>query len=336
MRFERQAGGRPPRGPMTIPGPGFAARLFAILSLLLVSAQAGALDHLVFVTDGDAPAYREFLAAARTTLAAGHNPPKIDHIDATGHDAHWLTRAVPASAEIIVGVGSQGTLKALGAKHGKPVLAALIPRLTFESILAETGTTTASGRVSAVFLDQPYGRQMRLIRLALPDKRRIGVLLGPSTADEAELLRRAGDGQRLNVQTLLVREPDALAKALDAALRTNELILAVPDPDVFNRQTVQYLFLTTYRREVPIVGFSEAYVNAGAAIGLYSAPAQIGRQVAETIGQLTPQSSIQLPPPQYPFYFSIAVNARVAHSLGIRLGNAAELTEKLRRQEPTP
>lgn len=49
-----------------------------------------------------------------------------------------------------------------GAKLSAPVLSALIPRISFERILRDSGRT-ASSQLTALYLDQPLNRQLALI-----------------------------------------------------------------------------------------------------------------------------------------------------------------------------
>ncbi|HUY02335.1 MAG TPA: ABC transporter substrate binding protein, partial [Rhodocyclaceae bacterium] len=121
----------------------------------------------------------------------------------------------------------------------------------------------------------------------------------------------------------------ALARALDGA----DALLAVADPLVYNGNTIENILLASFRAGVPLVAFSPAYVRAGALLGLYSTPAQIGTQagkMARAVLQGRP-----LPPPQYPTEFTVEINRHVARSLGLDL-NAAVLARRLQQMERLP
>jgi ABC-type uncharacterized transport system substrate-binding protein len=85
---------------------------------------------------------------------------------------------------------------------------------------------------------------------------------------------------------------------------------------------------------VPVIGFSPAYVKAGALVAVHSTPAQLARQVNEILQRLSVNPT--LPAPQHPEYFSIAVNAHVARSLEIPLENEEAVATKLRGARPKP
>jgi ABC-type uncharacterized transport system substrate-binding protein len=173
-------------------------------------------------------------------------------------------------------------------------------------------------RLSAVFIDQPLSRQMDLLRLALPEKKRVGVILGPASQDlESELGNQARE-HTLELTVARITERSGLYGALQNVLPASDLLLMLPDPLVANADTVYGLLLTTYRAQLPVVGFSEGLLNAGALLSLYSTAHQQGRQGAEIAREVLARPGA-LPEPQYPKYFTVRVNVSVARSLGLHL-----------------
>src|SRR5262249_44877314 len=117
----------------------------------------------------------------------------------------------------------------------------------------------------------------------------------------------------LTLSTARINDRADLYGALRSVLPASDLLLMVPDPVVANADTVYGLLLTTYREQLPVVGFSEGLLNAGALISLFSTARQQGRQGGEIAHQLLIHGGA-LPAPQYPKYFSVRVNASVARS----------------------
>jgi len=119
-------------------------------------------------------------------------------------------------------------------------------------------------------------------------------------------------------------ESSGVYAALQRVLQSSDALLALPDPVAFNASTAYGMMLTTYRAQVPVIGFSEGLVKAGALLGLYSTANQVGRQGAEIAGRILSGDS-GLPAPQYPRYFTVRANHAVARSLGISLEDDATL-----------
>jgi ABC-type uncharacterized transport system substrate-binding protein len=206
----------------------------------------------------------------------------------------------------------------------------LLPRAAFDRI-AEMAGRHGLKNLSAVVLDQPVGRQLDLIRIALPDKTRIGVVLGAESQVLGPALQAAAAERDLRLETSLVSGADNIFHALQRLFANSEVLLAEPDPVVFNGTTIQNILLSTYRVQMPLIGFSPAYVKAGALVALYSTPAQIGAQVGEIARAVLAGKA--MPPPQSPREFSVATNPHVAHSLGLHIDDAEVLSERLHKLE---
>lgn len=230
---------------------------------------------------------------------------------------------------VAIGVGALRGLIDAGTRM--PLLAALVPRASYAGLATAAGQ---GGRAhSAVWLDQPAGRQFDLLRLALPSRQRVGVVYGPeSRIFENEMQRAAGE-RGVAVVSARIDTAAQLSAALQKTLEDADLLLALPDPQIYNGATIQNVLTATYRHRIPMAGFSPAYAKAGALLALYSTPAQIGTQVGEIVRGFL--AGRPLPPAQGPRDFSIGVNGDVARSLGISVGaDAAEKwAEQLRGRE---
>lgn len=244
-----------------------------------------------------------------------------------------FSAARPSAPQLYVALGAQAALALARIQPAAPVLCTLLPRRAFERAL-EHGRLKASAQFSALVLDQPLSRQLALVRLALPDAKRLGVLWGPESKALAPALGAAAAAQGLNLVQAdwVVGEP--VLYGLRRVLESAEVLLAMPDPEVFNANTVQHLLLASFRARVPMVAFSPAYVRAGALMAVYVTPAQLGEQAA-SLAQGVLQGKDLPPQPIHSRKFSIQVNDHVGRSLGLTL-NAGELSTRLKRLEGTP
>lgn len=237
--------------------------------------------------------------------------------------------------ELIVTVGTaalDGALEQLARKEAGwsriPLLATLVPQAVVEARRAKLGPRP----FAAVVLDQPLGRQLALIRRALPDRQRVGVVPGPQTRPLlAQLEREARARGMALVVGPEVRATEDIYPALREVLIHADVVLALPDPLVYNGATLQNILLTTYRARVPMVAFSSAYVKAGAVVAVHSTPAQVARQTAQAVRDWL--AGREPPATIYNREFAVVANERVAASLGLRPIDSEEVAAELRRQE---
>lgn len=302
-----------------------AALMTAVLCLMTYGSMAAPVTGWIALSDAGG-VYVETAEALRAEVERTH-PGRIDW--RVAHSAQFRKTRPEPQWVVAVGSAALRDMQDLFADDPTPplLLAVLIPRLAFER-LADPSRLRA-GQISAVFLDQPPARQMELARLAIPSLRALGVLLGGESRTAATALEKAARERGFE---LLARQVvgDGLFPALQALLPEVDGLLAVPDPLVFNSQTATNILAATYRRRIPLIGFSPAYARAGALVSLYSSPDQIGVRGGEVLRQAF--SSRILPPPQWPRDFVVRVNQDVARSLGLSI-EEAQLAQQLRRAE---
>jgi len=229
---------------------------------------------------------------------------------------------------LVVAVGVQALQYAVKQNGNHAVLGVLVPQPVFEKLQA----SASNGNLSAIVLDQPPSRQMRLLHRLLPQAKSVGIPLGPTSTRNSEALGRAASDSNIKAVMTPIQQESDLTPALKSMLELSDALLAVPDPLVHQPGTAQTLLLTSYRYQKPVIGYSQAYVTAGALAAVYSSPADIARHAAEITDQF-PERQKALPPFQPPRYFSVGINRQVARSLGLDLQDAESLMESLRKEE---
>jgi putative tryptophan/tyrosine transport system substrate-binding protein len=115
--------------------------------------------------------------------------------------------------------------------------------------------------------------------------------------------------------------------ALQKVLKRSDLLLALPEPAIYNSSTLRNILLSTYHARIPLIGFSSAHVKAGAICAVFSTPEQLASQTGTVVLNFIATSI--LPPEQYPKFFEIAVNERVAKSLAIGIKKPDELASRM-------
>lgn len=297
---------------------------FFLLVGAVGSVRAGAL--VVIVSSERSTAYVEAASALLSELER----LGVSRADTRQQTALEFQNTGPDSPRLVVALGAQAAQAVAKTEPKYAVLCALLPRTSFESVMRETGKKS-SEQFSALLLDQPMGRQLELVRLALPAAKNVGVLWGPESKSTEPALKAQAALKLLSLVEGRVTNENALFPQLKKVLAEADVLLALADQQVFNAQTIQNILLTSFRAQVPLVGFSPAYVRAGALLAVFSTPEQIGRQVAGLAKEVLLGKGLPAVP-QYPSSFSVLVNDHVARSLGLSL-DAALLTARLKSTE---
>ncbi len=303
--------------------------LAPLLLLLALTGLARANDPVVAIVSSErSAAYQEAADSVLAELAQGSGPRR--------ETVQLLAGEWPAyrgnAPRLYVALGTEACATLARGTVSAPVLCALLPRASFERVLRESGRR-AGATFSALYLNQPLGRQLDLVRLALPRVQRVGVLWGTESQANEPQLEAAAQVRGMKVVGVMVRSDEPVFNGLKKLLDESDLLLAFADPQIYNSHTIQNILLGSFRAQVPMVAFSPAYVRAGALLAVHSTPSQIGQQAgALARGVLQGQP---LGVPQYPLQFEVSVNEHVARSLGLKL-DGITLAERLRRLERGP
>jgi ABC-type uncharacterized transport system substrate-binding protein len=244
---------------------------------------------------------------------------------------NYAARSLP-TPQFIVAVGVRA-LEVMLERHAEslggrvPILATLVPRASYEALVGRVGAA-----VSAVWLDQPLERYLALIRLAMPERTRLGVLFGPDSESLKPALLKAAAAKGLTVyHATLYAQDDNLYPALRTVLAESQMLLALPDNLVFNPVSLQNILITAYRQRVPLVTYSAAHVKAGATLALHASPVQVAEQTAAAVRAWL--GGRGLPAARGMDRFSVAVNAQVGRSLGLSTVEPQALTDALKRED---
>jgi len=302
--------------------------LLACVLLWAGPATGGAAVPVAVVLSKAGGIHAQTLAGLRQRLAAAGAPVRIKVLELDESGA--LSRATLARGRfrLLVAVGSRATQAALVHRREVPVLSVLMPEVAVRALagLPEPGD---DGRFAVIYLDQPPDRQMAFIRRLLPRARTVGVLLGRLGQGKRRLLAQAARRHGLELRAAVVEDPARTAAVIQDMVGGSDVVLAVYDPVVINARSARWLLVSAYQKQVPVIGFSRAFVRAGALASLYSSPRLVGRQAAELILEMAAAGRWRMLGPYYPRYFSVEFNRRLARALRIRLPDEEQLSRQM-------
>lgn len=160
------------------------------------------------------------------------------------------------------------------------------------------------------------------------------MLWGPESVARAPVLRGQAQAAGLTLVEARVDSADGLFAAIRQVLDGSDVLLALPDAQVYNGASIRNILLAAMRRQVPVVAFSPAYVRAGALLALYQTPTQAGVQAAAMLQDALRDKGWPANPVESAD-FELGLNAHVADAMNLSL-DLPSLRLVLRRQEQWP
>lgn len=277
-------------------------RLLRVCLLLVLAwplAALSAADIVLTAGQGDA-AVRDFVQALRTQRPAD----TVRFVPVAELPAPHLLKA---GTRLIL-LDSAALDWRLTEAAGPPALALRVTRVQADRRLG--GLRPAY--LSLLWSDPPLTRQLRLTHYLLPQARRIGVLYAEHSRFLLDELRQAA--RPLGLEIVAQAWPDPRDnRPLQAVLKDSDVLLGLDDPQLYNPHTAKNLLLSSYARQVPLIGPNAGFVRAG---GLASTLSDQQDWLA-VLDRLLDQPPAQWPRERYPEHFRVIGNPQVARALGI-------------------
>lgn len=294
------------------------AGLCLVFACLLCSLPTRAADILLTAAE-DSPGVQSFTRALSELRPADRvRFQPLPNLPAPGR--------LPASTRLIL-LDLPSLDWRLQEAQGPATLVLRISRLQARQRLG----ATLPPHLSLLWSDPPLARQLRLTGILLPQARRIGVLYDSHSAFLLKELRRAA--LPLGLEIVAERWNDTRdSRPLQSLLNNSDALLGLDDPDVFNPKTAKNLLLSSYARQLVLIGPNAGFVKAGSLASTYSDQSDW----LAILDTLLDQPPANWPRTHYPQRFQVLSNPQVARSLGIEQIDEASVATQLAAGERHP
>ncbi|MBL3526813.1 MAG: hypothetical protein JMN27_05570 [gamma proteobacterium endosymbiont of Lamellibrachia anaximandri] len=285
-------------------------------------------QNILIIKSGKATVYDKVVSAIEHyfILYCGNHPDICTETDITSSIPTDLKPEWSGHNDLIITLGTKAAKFTRNHGVSKKTIHAMIPMLPnrnpniSDGIFQETDT---------IYLNQPLERSLRLAKLSTGGGKRIGILVHKNNAPSESILRRSENNLGVTITLAEVEDSKELGSKLGKLLGRSDALLALPDANIHNRKTISNILTSTYRKQVPVVGFSAAYVKAGAISAVHSTPDDIARHIVDLSTSHLSAKNDLIKGPKYPKYFSVSVNRKVARSLGIKLPSETRLRDQI-------
>lgn len=230
----------------------------------------------------------------------------------------------------------KGRLKGIAAKDEARVVIALGREALEEALKLPTSIAVIYDLVitppkidrpntTGVYMATPVKEYVELIKNYLPQIRRIAVV------GSHDLIRILDGTVSPQVSTYSVRNSFEFVSAVKQVESTGAILL-LPDVGLLTDTTIEEVFITSFRKNIPILGISEKHVKHGALLALTFNSVSVGKQLGEKASKALKGVDIGTIPPSPSSEFDLYININTARKMGIHV--PFELLRKAKRIYP--
>ena len=256
-------------------------------------------------------AHRAAIEGIRDALAKSSVEVRVADLSASRSERSAADRFTAPGTRVIIAVGTEALQLVAAERPEVPVISTMVLRNK------AGGESSTLSLAATIVLDVPVPVLLARLKQVFPGKTRLGIIRNPNSGGPtaAALEERA---QQLGVTVRVVDCPGA--EQLLAALLTLkghvDFVWCLPDGALYNSATIKPLILASIENRLPIIGFSESFARAGAAVGVYPDFRDIGLQTGEAAQQIISGQIVHLS--EGPRKLKLAVNPSVLRLIGLR------------------
>jgi putative ABC transport system substrate-binding protein len=286
-------------------------------ALLLLGVTAYAQETLLLLKSRDSPQHEEVVGGF---LEQWNSQATNLHVEQQTLANVSNFKPVPIA---VVAVGTEAARWALAHTTG-PVVFCMIANAR-QNLLASLGENDRQ-RAWGVSLNVPVKIQFQEIRELMPDARRIGVIYDPKKSSLAiEEAESAAADLAIDLVTRQVDSEASLPEATAWISPRIDVLWAPIDATVFTARNAQFVLMQMLQRKVPVFGFSENMVKAGALAAPRVDYTAVGRQTAELLASVLDGTNPPGGTVQPPKVHDIVANQRISRLIGKPIASSPTL-----------
>lgn len=282
--------------------------LFALIFIMLLLAGSGEAAQKVLILQSVRVAPYEEAVKGLRSVASG-SVKRLVLSDLEGVD---IAKAVRNERpDVIVAIGTDAMIRVKRIKD--------IP-IIYLMVFDPQNTLTVGSNITGIGIHVAPDRQLASAQKVMPRLKRVGTLYNPSQSG-ALFRKTQATARSLGIDLVAreVRSSRDVLKVIEGMKGDIEAFLMLPDTTVVTPDTVEYLLLFSLKNRIPIITFSDKYVEMGAIMALDVDPYDLGRQAGEMVRKIQSGTSPESIPRSDPRSAVITINSKIARKLGLSL-----------------
>ena len=185
-------------------------------------------------------------------------------------------------------------------------------------VLHHQSILSGEKNISGVSLDIPQEKQLRTLLVALPRTKTVGLLYAQEKT--GRLAKKAREAAREIGIKLLAKEVHStrdVSQSIQDMKGKIDVFWMLPDLTVITPETIEFVLLFSLENKIPILAFSEKYVELGALMSVGIDAFDIGIQAGEMAEKILSGRDIMNARHVDARKAVISINLKVAKTLGI-------------------
>ncbi|MFA7405661.1 MAG: ABC transporter substrate binding protein [Pelobacteraceae bacterium] len=178
------------------------------------------------------------------------------------------------------------------------------------------------GNVTGVYMSPPVSEYVSTVRRYLPALTKVSVVGSQS------MIKSLSGGESGQIAAYKVGSSSELVSTINRLVDARSLLL-LPDVNLLTAPVMSNVYLFSFRKNIPLLGISEANVKQGSLFALVFDPKAVSRQIGEKVKIILNGTDAGEIPASSPGKYNLYINSSTAQKMGITLPD--EMLKKAKR-----
>lgn len=222
----------------------------------------------------------------------------------------------------------------IGYKAAKTISKYKIHNAVIHSLIPDNDATQNSipclkSNCYKVYINQPTNRYIKLFKILFPQGKNLVFATTNTDSKISKQIKSTSENNSVIYKEIHIQKNNNISRIFINKLNSSDVLLALPNPEIYNASNAKSIILSSYHANVPIIAYSKSFAKAGALLSLYSSIDNIAETTASLVNTIITDGS-QKQNEYYPGNFTIEINSAVAHSLNINIDSESVLKRKIK------
>jgi len=227
--------------------------------------------------------------------------------------------------DLIISIGYKAAKSISKYKIKTPVIYSLIP--DNESLRSDIPCKKET--CYKIYINQPVNRYIKLFKALFPNEKNLVFVTTKENSQKSRQVKTSSENLRVVYKELLIQQNQNISRTFTRNFNDNDVLLALPNTEIYNANSAKNILLSTYHANVPIIAYSKSFAKAGALISLYSSIDNVAEKTASTANKIFNKAPLKQKE-YYPDEFTIEINSAVARSLNINIEPESVIKRKIK------
>ncbi|MDQ7050507.1 MAG: hypothetical protein Q9M92_13650 [Enterobacterales bacterium] len=254
----------------------------------------------------------------------------VRSVDIESFTVAQLETILNNSQQCAITLGEKSLKTILSTRPKKRIFSLMVAKYELDKLIQLY--TRFGIELSGIYQEQSFVRQLNLVRAINPEAKHIAIALGLKTRYWLDEYQALSDEYSLQLIFNLFNLQSNLPLFVEKINAEKTFLLVVNDPDVYSPLQLQSILVSSYNRQIPIIGNKLSDSENAALASVYTPNELLASEVSQKIDSFC--KAIKIAAPNFSDNYQVMINPAIAQSLNYSSLDNKILKSKMKLLEP--